>query len=145
MATRFVNRSVHQEQSYQSLPEVGIWAGSALVDGYCLRRVEEQETTTTAPVPGGVVAPPLPAPDPLERLDELASHIASDLRTGLSEGSHDDDKERTVAALDLLIAGAVERRLDHLRDEVDGQAWIELGEYLTWWVVKGYALRAAEC
>ncbi|MDQ6839079.1 MAG: hypothetical protein M3137_12315, partial [Actinomycetota bacterium] len=97
LVNRFVNRAVHQEQSYQSLPDVGIWAGAALVDGYCLRRVEEQEEPTPAPPSSSEVAPADLDPadldpadldpidlDPIDRLDEAASHIASDLRAGLS-------------------------------------------------------------
>ncbi len=52
--------------------------------------------------------------------------------------------ERVVAALDRIIASEVNRRLEHWRDSVDDAAWAELEEYITWWVVKGYALRVAE-
>lgn len=166
LATRFVKRAVNQEQASQPSSEFGIWAGGALIDGYCLRRVEEGEDGTEAhslggverrpPAAEGVGAPPDPAAggltpaaggwstpdgaDPLDHLDDASSRIASELRTGLTA-----DQGSTVAALDRLIGSAVERRLDHLRDDVDAQAWVELGEYLTWWVVKGYALRVAEC
>lgn len=180
LASRYVKRAANQEQASQPLSEFGVWAVGALVDGYCLRRVEEEEDGTEAPSPGGddgrfrngtCLGPPhdpvagRPAPhqaagdwsqldaigpldpiDPLDRLDEVSSRIASQLRVGLSTGDDAfDHEERTVAALDRLVASAVERRLDHLRDDVDGEAWIELGQYLTWWVVKGYALRVAEC
>lgn len=180
LASRYVKRAANQEQVSQPLSEFGVWAVGALVDGYCLRRVEEEEDGTEAPSPRGddgrfrdstCLGPPhdpvagRPAPhqaagdwsqlddtdspddtDPLDRLDDRSSRIATELRTGLSAGGDGlDTQERTVAALDRLIGSAVERRLDHLRDDVDGDAWTELGQYLTWWVVKGYALRVAEC
>lgn len=149
MASRFVNRAIAQERADQPFPEVGVWAGSALIDGYCLRRVEEAEgdgeSGAVAVAEAIEAIDGLPA-EALDRLEEIATHIAFDLRTGSASGCADSDhEERTIAALDRLVASAVERRLDHLRDDVDGQAWAELGEYLAWWVVKGYALRVAEC
>ncbi|HWG72937.1 MAG TPA: hypothetical protein VG184_02655 [Acidimicrobiales bacterium] len=143
-ASRFINRVVGQQRVDQPLPEIGIWAGGSLIDGYCLRRVEEED--------GGA---PMEGPDPvresdadrsaeLDRLEGAASAIAADIRSGAVESGQPGSEERTIAALDLLIAGAVERRLDHWRDSVDEKAWAELEEYLTWWVVKGYALRVAE-
>jgi hypothetical protein len=38
----------------------------------------------------------------------------------------------------------VSNRLDHWREAVDDAAWRELEEYVTWWLVQGYAVRVAE-
>jgi hypothetical protein len=54
------------------------------------------------------------------------------------------DDESIIAALDRIIGSEVDRRLDHWRESIDDKAWEELEEYITWWVVKGYALRVAE-
>lgn len=143
LANRFVKRVVAQERASQPLPEAAVWASGALVDGYCLRRIEEDVDGTRAelrewPIVGGL--------DPLDDLEEASSRVALALRKGPSDASsYLHDEERTITALDRLVASAVDRRLDHLRDEVDSEAWVELGEYLAWWVVKGYALRVVEC
>ena len=129
-AFRYVARAVGQQQVDQSLPEIGTWAGAALIDGYCLRRVEEEDE--------GVVPPAGEEPADLDALELAATHVAGDLRTGAT-GS-----EETVAALDRLIAAQADRRLELWRDDVGEAAWAELEEYLTWWVVQGYALRLAE-
>ena len=42
------------------------------------------------------------------------------------------------------FARRVVNRLDHWRESIDDKAWTEMEEYITWWVVKGYALRVAE-
>jgi len=72
-----------------------------------------------------------------EVLEARAAAAASELRTGRG-------RDGVVEALDLIVASEVRRRLNRWRDEVDDRAWAELGEYITWWVVKGYAMRVAE-
>lgn len=129
-ASRYVEQAVAQQRLEQSLPEIGIWAGAALIDGYCLRRVEEEDE--------GAVPPSSDEPADLNALERTATRIAADVRTGAL------GEEATIAALDRLIAAQADRRLEHWRDDVGEAAWAELEEYLTWWVVKGYALRLAE-
>ncbi|MDP9419289.1 MAG: hypothetical protein M3P53_03925 [Actinomycetota bacterium] len=137
LAKRFIDRAVGEQRTSQPLPEIGIWAGAALIVGYCLRRVEEDDAGLTLQGVEG-------AGYDLDGLDDEVSDIAAGVRT---EGAGDyliGDEERTVAALDRLVHSEVDKRLEHWRDSVDDQAWAELEEYLTWWVVKGYALRVAE-
>ena len=137
LAKRYVDRAVSQQRLDQPLVEIGIGAGYALTNGYCLRRVGEHGA-------GLVLAATEGADDDLDHLDAEAGRVAAELRGG-DAGRHilGDEKE-TIAALDSIIAGEVERRLDHWRDSVDEAAWTELEEYIAWWAVKGYALRVAE-
>ncbi|HJV08822.1 MAG TPA: hypothetical protein VJ653_04050 [Acidimicrobiales bacterium] len=137
LARQYVDRAVADQRTSQPIPEIGIWAGAAAIGGYCLRRVEESEVNLDlAAVEEGL-------PD-LDALEEATSQIAADLRTEGAGGHMLADEDRNVEALDRIIASEVSRRLDHWKDDVDQAAWDELEEYLTWWVVKGYALRAAE-
>ena len=138
LARRYVDKSVAEQRSSQPLPEIGIWAGAAAIGGYCLRRVEESET--------GLDLQPSDEEDPLEleALDEATVTIAAELRSEGAGGHLLGDEDRTIEALDRIIASEVSRRLDHWKDDIDQAAWGELEEYLTWWVVKGYALRVAE-
>lgn len=137
LATQFVNRAVAQQRTSQPVPEIGIWAGAALINGYCLRRVEESQA--------GMALEARPDAElDLERLDEEASRIAGEVRSDTGTSYFLTDDERVVAALDRIIASEVNRRLEHWRDSVDDAAWAELEEYITWWVVKGYAVRVAE-
>ncbi|MGQ0743032.1 MAG: hypothetical protein ACT4OS_01570 [Acidimicrobiales bacterium] len=54
------------------------------------------------------------------------------------------DIDRTIEGLDRIIASEVAKRLDHWETELEADARAELEEYLTWWVVNGYAVRVAE-
>jgi hypothetical protein len=136
VAKRYIDKAVAEERTSQPLPEIGIWAGAGMIDGYCVRRVEE--------VDAGLVLEPIgPEPD-LDDLDQAASRIAAELRTDGAFMHVLGEEEATIAALDHIVASEVSNRLDHWRDSIDEKAWAELEEYLTWWIVKGYALRVAE-
>ena len=137
LARAYVDRAVAEQRTSQPIPEIGIWAGAAAIGGYCLRRVEESEVGME------LAAAAEDLPD-LDALEEATSSIAAELRVEGAGGHLLVDEDRTIEALDRIIASEVSRRLDHWKDDVDQAAWDELEEYITWWVVKGYALRAAE-
>jgi hypothetical protein len=152
LARHYLDWAVAGQRTSQPIPEIGIWAGSALLEGYCVRRVEEEDLGLEV---GGVAAGETSVAAPervtLEELDAAAALIAADLRSGTNEAGlatpiHQDpeSEERLILALDRIVGKQVANRLEHWRDSVDEEAWRELEEYLTWWVVKGYALRVAE-
>jgi hypothetical protein len=140
LAKSYLDKAVAEQRTSQPVPEIGIWAGGALINGYCLRRVEEEDMGIhlEAAEDAAVDAKALDA------LDEEATRIGGDIRSEESEAHTLSDEDTILDALDRLIASDVSKRLDHWKDSVDKKAWAELEEYLTWWVVKGYALRVAE-
>jgi len=137
LAKRYIDRAIEEQRSSQPMAEIGTWAGAALLSGYCLRRVEETEA-------GLELAPDEESQPELDELDEASAQIAADLRTDDAAKHLMSDDDRVIDALDRIIASEVSRRLDNWKDDVDQTAWGELEEYLTWYVVKGYALRVAE-
>lgn len=146
-AQRYVNFVVGDQRTSQPLPEIGIWAGSALIEGYCLRRVEESEypkLSAEAALSGALRDVGLKDGSIMDRLELFANQLAAQIRTGSADYLLCIDPYRTEEVLDHLIFAQVQRRLDHWRDTIDDAAWKELEEYLTWWTVKGYALRCAE-
>jgi len=138
LSLQYLNRAVAEQRTSQAVPEIGIWAGAGLTVGYCLRRVEEVDAGVAfEPVARGTDAD-------LDSLDERAVEIAAEMRTDGADAHLLAGADKTLPALDRIIAGEVDRRLEHWRDSVDDKGWAELEEYITWWVVKGYALRVAE-
>src|SRR5215210_6026320 len=111
LARRYLDAMVARERTSQPVPEIGIWAGGALLNGYCLRRVEEEENGVhlEAPSVDGGAAATLPD---LDRLDEVAVGIAADLRTDGAGGHILGDEPTLVEALDRLVFSDVQRRLD---------------------------------
>jgi len=125
-AQRLMNRAVAEESRVQPRPEIGAWAGAAFTQGYCLRRVQEDGCDDLAAMKSDD-----------DELDRAATERAAELRRGSADVV-------TIAALDLLVGSQVEQRMEPWRDELDEATWVELEQYLTWWVVKGYGLRVAE-
>lgn len=79
--------------------------------------------------------------------DDLAAGagaVAAQLRSGDPGSVTLLPAEETVAALDRLIATEIDKRRDHLREQLDDDAWNELEDYLAWWVVHGYGVRVVE-
>jgi hypothetical protein len=140
LAKRYLDQAVAVQRTSQPVPEIGVWAGASLLCGYCLRRVEENEAGLRLEA----VEEGESLPDH-EELDALAGEIAAELRTD-DAGGHllSADPDAVIDALDRIIFSEVRNRLDHWKESIDQKAWEELEEYITWWVVKGYALRVAE-
>ena len=136
LAQRFRSRAVANQKVDQPMVELARWAGEALLKGYCLRKVEEQDAGA-----GGVLADD---GTDLDVLEARAAAIEADLRTGDPTphllGAHD----LTFDALDRIIRSELSNRSDNYREAVDANGWRQFEEYIAWWTVRGYALRAAE-
>ena len=141
---RLKDRAVAQEERDQPMAEIARWAGEALLKGYCLRKVEEEaarlEGTGSAAADGATSVD-----DPqLEVLEARAAEIAADLRAGDPSAHLLGDADLTFAALDRIITSELSSRSDNYREAVDAAGWQQFEEYIAWWAVRGYALRAAE-
>jgi hydrogenase maturation protease len=140
LASRYVNDIVARECEAQPHDELGVWAGYALTNGYCLRRIEEVDVL-------GDHAPNVAAharEEDLDRLETLATALAKMIRTTGAEDHYLFVEDRVIEALDRMIEGEIDRRLEPWKGTVPAETWRELENYLAWWVVKGYALRIAE-
>ncbi len=136
LANRFRKQAVAQEELDQPMVELARWAGEALLKGYCLRKVEEQDA-------GGAVEVAADDTD-LEVLGERATEIAGDLRGGDPAPHLLGAADLTFGALDRIINSELSSRSDNYREAVDAAGWQQFEEYISWWAVRGYALRAAE-
>ena len=136
VARRFRERAVAQEELDQPMVELARWAGEALLKGYCLRRVEEQDAGY-----GGELAQD--GAD-LALLEAQTTEIAADLRGGDPVPHLLGEADLTFGALDRIITSELSSRADNYREAVDAAGWRQFEEYIDWWTVRGYALRAAE-
>ena len=138
LARKSMDRAMEAERTAQP-GNFAIWASAAFTKGYCVRRVEEEDEGVT------YAASPDDPPD-VDDLDAKTAEIATALR------SDDDalrpymisDEERLLDVLDQVIGSEVRNRLENTNQVLTSPARAELEDYLTYWVVRGYALRAAE-
>lgn len=132
-ADRLINQLVAVEVETQPMPEIGQWAATAMLTGYCLRAVEEQRAGVGPP--GDV---------DVDRLEEEADRVIIALRSGTESMVTCGDPDELIDALDTVIASEIDRRADPWRTEVGEDAWRSLEDYLAHYTVKGYAIRTAE-
>lgn len=133
-ALAYLRGRLEDERSRQPVGEPADWAASAMVVGYCLRRTEEKQ----------VARPPSLRETDVADLEAGAAALARTLRGGDAGAVTLLPPTATVAALDRLIGTELDKRREHLREQLDDAAWAELEEYLAWWVVHGYCTRASE-
>jgi hypothetical protein len=129
------------EKERKDLPgNVSVWANSAFTKGYCVRRVEEDDAGHEF-----VAAPAESLPEP-DEVNEAADTIATALRSD-TDDLHEHllgDEDRLLDTLDQIIGSEVRNRLDNVSSTLSSRARIELEDYITYWVVRGYAVRVAE-
>ncbi len=154
-AHRYRQRCHQTERARQPVTEPADWASTALLVGYCLRRAEEQRVESEAE-PGWTGAEPAdaeeqragseaePADAGLDHLAPAMAAVAESLRAGEAGRVTLLAPAVTIAALDRVIATELDKRREHLREQLDDRQWSELEDYIAWWSVHGYALRAAE-
>jgi hypothetical protein len=133
LAAGFVECEVAEQLRARPFAELGAWAGEAFVAGYSLRLVEEEHA--------GLAVATVDHGGDLERLDAT---VAAGLRAGDAVPYLLGDPGVIFRAVNRIIASVVENRLDHHRHHLADRACSGLQEYLTWWVVQGYAVRVAE-
>jgi hypothetical protein len=109
-----------------------IWASAAYTKGYCVRKVEEDDVGLAFEV------------TPEEGMPERSEVEATTEKIALALRSEDSD-------IDPYLISDPDRLFEVL-DQIDtvgsqnmsSRARSELEDYITYWVVRGYALRAAE-
>ena len=135
-AHRYRQTCLERERVRQPVTELADWAGTALLVGYCLRRTEETSAH-------GAELRAAAAPDHEINLEEVTA-LSESLRVGDPGCVSLLSGDSTVAALDRIIATELDKRREHLREQLDDASWLELADYIAWWVIHGYALRASE-
>ena len=133
---RYRQECLERERRRQPVSELADWAATALLVGYCLRRSEEQRVE--AAKPWGTASADV-------EIDlEGVTAVSESLRVGDPSGVSLLPATVIIAALDRIIGTELDKRREHLREQLDDAAWSELEDYISWWVIHGYALRATE-
>jgi len=138
LARRLMSEWMDTERNAQP-GNFAIWANAAFTKGYCVRKVEEDDVALSFDTPPGDAMPPADAVT--KKTDEFVASLRSehaDLSPVLIA-----DEGRLFEVLDQVIGSEVRNRTDNA-GTISARARLELEDYLTYWVVRGYALRAAE-
>ena len=135
-ASDLIERVVHAQAASLPMEEMGQWIATAMLIGYCVRAVEEDATSCPRLTPTVSVD--------LGAVDAAADDLVARIRSASGKGVVVGDPDEVIAALDAVITGEVAKRVDPWRDQVGADAWASFEEFVAYYVVKGYAIRAAE-
>lgn len=127
-ASAFRDVRVAAERDAQGMAQFAEWAAVAFLAGYCVRRVEETVVPASADLPRGDI--------------DRAGEVAAALRAGEAVTLMNDAV--VTEALDRVITSEIAKRSDQWREQVGEDEWSQFEAYAAWWVMFGYAARAAE-
>ena len=138
LARRLMSEWMQTERDAQP-GNFAIWANAAFTKGYCIRKVEEDDSELSFTVTPREDMPPV------EHVVKTTDEMLGALRSDDSDISNIliADEDRLFDVLDQVIGSEVRNRTDNA-GTISSRARVELEDYITYWVVRGYALRAAE-
>lgn len=136
-ASRYRSWRVGRDSPDHPFPELSTWAETAFLTGYCVRCVEEsfvaEDHTSGREFPS---APSLPAweRDAATFVNDLPTDRACTLVT----------HALVLSALDDVIAREIDKRAEHVKGQVQAVQWGQFSDFIGWWTLHGYAIRATE-
>lgn len=133
-ALKYKQRCFEDERLRQHVTDLADWATTALLVGYCLRRAEERDSGVTVELVG-VEA---------DAYIEPATTLAERLSDGDADSVTLFPADVTITAIDRIIGTEIHKRDEHMREQLTEQEWTEFEQYITWWVIHGYCVRAVE-
>lgn len=143
--SRYRQRMIDVERSTQPLPEFADWAATAFLVGYCIRRVEEADSDAMPP-PQAVDEPTddQHTDEELDKLGRLAAQLSDEVRNGRPAGAELLPVPVVEELLNTVISTEIDKRSEHWKANISAADWAQFEQYAAWWVIHGYALRAAE-
>lgn len=139
-ASLYRKRMIDAERSSQPLPEFADWAATAFLVGYCIRRVEEAESDA---MPTDLQTDQ-PSQAELDELGRRAAKFSDEVRSGRPAGEELLKTAVVEQLLNTVISTEIDKRSEHWQANISSADWAQFEQYAAWWVIHGYALRAAE-
>lgn len=120
-------------------PELSIWAATAFLTGYCVRCVEESfatepPTRSSSSVAGRSSSFPEWEGSAASFVNELTIRPDSTLL----------NHKMVLAGLDDVISREIDKRSEHVKEQVRSGQWSQFEDFIGWWTLHGYAIRAIE-
>lgn len=136
---------VGRDKAQHSIPELSTWAATAFLTGYCVRCVEESWPTANMSLQaanlslqGKVLGATGSFEEWASRGSIFADSLARDPDTTLVE------HRCVLDALDNVIGKEIDKRAEHVKEQVSGADWNDFETFIAWWVLHGYSIRSVE-
>lgn len=135
-ATAYREQMIDEERRTQPMAEFADWAGTAFLVGYCIRRIEEADL--------GSLPDTVPQTDALVPLAHDTARMSDEVKRGRPAGTQLLEMALVGQLLDTVIATEIDKRAEHWKGQISKADWAMFEDYIAWWVIHGYSLRAAE-
>ena len=137
---------VDRDASDHPFPELSTWAATAFLTGYCVRCVEESFVDALPPSKPAESS----SNTSLSKLSSLPlaaweTQAASFVNQLPNRAESTLLEHRLVlAALDDVISREIDKRAEHVKEQVGSGQWSQFEDFIGWWTLHGYAIRAVE-
>lgn len=132
---------VRRDEPEHPFPELSTWAATAFLTGYCVRCVEESFVVGEScdARPG---FSPARSPNAFPAWEIEAAKLVNELpnRADSTLVAH----ELVLGALDDVISREIDKRAEHVKEQVQSGQWSQFEDFIGWWTLHGYAIRAIE-
>ena len=135
-ATSYREQMVAEERRTQPMSEFADWAGTAFLVGYCIRRIEEADV--------GHLPETTPQTDALVPLAHDTARMSDAVKQGRPAGTQLLEMSLVGQLLDTVIATKIDKRVEYWKGQISAADWAMFEDYIAWWVIHGYSMRAAE-
>ncbi len=135
-ATAYREQMIEEERRTQPMSEFADWAGTAFLVGYCIRRIEEADI--------GELPETSPQTDALVPLAHDTARLSDEVKRGRPAGTQLLEMSLVGQLLNTVISTEIEKRVEHWKAQISKADWAMFEDYIAWWVIHGYAMRAAE-
>jgi len=135
-ATAYREQMIEEERRNQPMSEFADWAGTAFLVGYCVRRIEEADT--------GNMPETTPQTHALVPLAHDTARLSDEVKQGRPAGTQLLDLSLVGKLLNTVIGTEIDKRVEHWKGQISAADWAIFENYIAWWVIHGYSMRAAE-
>ena len=135
-ATAYREQMIEEERRTQPMSEFADWAGTAFLVGYCIRRIEEADV--------GHLPETTPQTDSLVPLAHDTARLSDEVKRGRPAGTQLLEMPLVAELLNTVIGTEIDKRVEHWKNQISKADWAMFEDYVAWWVIHGYAMRAAE-
>jgi len=85
-----------------------------------------------------------PQADALVPLAHDTARMSDEVKQGRPAGTQLLEMSLVGQLLDTVIATEIDKRVEHWKGQISAADWAMFEDYIAWWVIHGYSLRAAE-
>lgn len=141
-ASQYRRWRVERDEADHRVAEISSWAATAFLTGYCVRRVEQ--SFCGVDVVG--VATGLASEEWMLLWERQAGLVAKAILGGAGGDPSPTllDHVLVAAALDDVIGREIDKRNEHVREQLSADDWSQFEGFIAWWVMHGYAICTVE-